>query len=79
MDKIAAALSVLTNRVTEFAEEIRTYESDTFSAEGSELTREEAVLCAIGIIASDLSHSREHLDGIRITDALENLREEMKD
>lgn len=64
----------------EFAElynVIRTYESDTFSAEGSELTDAEALDVMIAMVKFRLDEMTEceTMDGTMITEELENIRE----
>jgi hypothetical protein len=54
------------------ADEIMKYESDTFSASGSEITLEEAEELSQMIITDWIENQ---LDGITISDALSTLRE----
>jgi len=50
---------------------IAEYESDTFSAEGSEITADEALFIAEELITMWAEH---HLDGVIITEFLEEKR-----
>lgn len=75
MDPIAKALRAFTERITALAETVRTYESDTFSAEGSRITKLEAVLTAISIANSAMDWAEEHLDGLRISENLDTVRD----
>lgn len=56
----------------DFVEEILTYESDTFSAEGSKITRIEAEQVAEKMLDS----FERHLDGVSIDAYLEEIRDE---
>lgn len=60
-------------------DEILTYESDTFSSEGSELTPAEAERVAFALILRDMERraSTETMDGGMIADALEEIRGEV--
>lgn len=55
----------------EFAEHIRTYESNTFSASGWKITKSEATKVA----ESFLEVFIDNIDGIGITDSLDEIRE----
>lgn len=55
-------------------EEIRSYESDTFSAEGSEITLDEAQSVAVKLI-NRIYGDDSSLDGILLSSILEDIRE----
>ncbi len=62
----------VTNGFMQLLETIRTYESDTFSAEGSGISGEEVVLVANKLIDGLI----ENLDGVQIDAALSEIRPE---
>lgn len=60
----------------QFVEIIGEYESDTFSAQGSQITPEEAREVAEVILATWVD---DHLDGVRIDAVLDGLRDKGDD
>lgn len=57
-------------------DDILSYESDTFSSEGSKLTVGEAERVALAIVADDLQKRyNDSLDGVVISEMLETVRE----
>ena len=58
--------------IEQFAEMIGEYESDTFSAQGSEITKEEAMEVAKAILAHWIDS---RLDGVIIDGTLAEIRE----
>ena len=63
-------------KIEQFAEIISEYESDTFSAVGSEITPAEAREVAEVLLAVWVD---EHLDGVRIDAVLDGLRDKGDD
>lgn len=59
--------------VEKIVSEVRTYESDTFSAEGSKLTGAEALAVVAKLIESNVQPGM-NIDGLEITEALEEVR-----
>lgn len=57
---------------------IHEYESDTFSASANKLTKNEAELIAIEFVIRDIARriNTETMDGVMISEELENLRGE---
>jgi len=53
---------------------LRVYESDTFSAKNSELTFDEAQKLSEFFIAKEFNKIADNIDGIQITEVLEELR-----
>lgn len=63
--------------IAELLKTVREYESDTFSAQGEELTNDEAVAITIELIGFAIRQLSElnELDGIRLSEELENIRD----
>ncbi len=61
----------------ELIDVVREYESDTFSASGSKLKRGEAKKIAEKLVVEDIQSriDMERMDGLDITDLLEEIRE----
>lgn len=78
-EKMYAAVSKnldgITTILLKFAEEIREYESDTFSAESSKITEAESAYVATRFLLHGLEAQREHVDGLAISHALSAIRE----
>lgn len=72
---ISESFGDVTKELLTLAAEIQAYESDTFSAEGADITSAEAAAVSVQIMKDALNTAIEHLDGVTITNILEELRE----
>lgn len=65
-------------KVLELLATVAEYESDTFSASASKLTEEEADTITIALISHALQRliDTDTLDGVRLSEELENIRED---
>lgn len=70
-------LDAIAPKVEELLKTVQEYESDTFSATGSELTEEEAIIITVALIehATQQLIDTDTLDGVRLAEELENIRE----
>lgn len=70
--------NALYKKVNELVDEILQYESDTFSSDASELTPAEAEKIAFAFILQDMQEriDTNTMDGVMITEELENIRPE---
>jgi len=69
------------NIFDELVEYVADYESDTFSASGEELTKEEAVKIATTLVENNIQNMLDgmRLDGVMISSILEDLRPEAEE
>lgn len=71
----------IADKFHELANDIEKYESDTFSAEGYEITKEEARQVATALVMEDLNHrvDLDTMDGLNIRYALTDIRDDETD
>lgn len=79
-EHVRQVLDALAHDVQALLEEVRDYESDTFSASDASLTPEEIVDITIGLAGGALrSFTADHLDGVKISYELDVIREDDTD
>lgn len=76
-DTKAALMSGIEHRVQSLFYTVREYESDTFSASAEKLTEEEAIDITVSLIEHAIEKliDLETLDGVRLAEELENIRD----
>ncbi len=81
METTQRILDAVRPKIVELLDTVREYESDTFSASASELTDDEAFTITIELTNYALQRliDTDTLDGVRLSEELDNIRPEEED